>query len=162
LNKVGAWLGSQSAVHAMTDVTGFGLAGHALEMARGAKVRLVIDTTAVPVLEEAWGLAVEGVVPSGAYRNMHSYGEAVNFKDEWDIDRQLVFTDPQTNGGLLIAVAPEQARFICEQLAERGCSEVAIIGEVTAKRRTEASLVFTQSRAAAIAKTQVVLSACAD
>ncbi len=142
LNKVGSWVGKQYGVHAMTDITGFGIAGHALEMADAARVRIVIDTPAVPVMEEAWSLVVEGVVPTGAYRNMHSYGDSLYFDDDWDIDHQLVFADPQTNGGLLIAVAPEQAENILQGLREHGCEQAAVVGEVTARAGTEAPVVF--------------------
>ncbi|MBI3547072.1 MAG: selenide, water dikinase SelD [Gammaproteobacteria bacterium] len=142
LNKPGSWLGKQAEVHALTDVTGFGLAGHLMEMAKGARVRMEIDTTVVPVMEEAWALVEEGVVPSGAYRNMHSYGDSLLFEDEWNIDHQLVFTDPQTNGGLLMAVTPEKAEMYLEKLREFGFAETAVIGQVTAQRGTDAPVVF--------------------
>jgi selenide,water dikinase len=142
INLAGAWLGQQRAVHAMTDITGFGLAGHLLEMAKGARVAMRIDTAKVPVMDEAWGLASNGVVPSGAYRNMQSYGDQVNFGDEWDMDAQLVFTDPQTNGGLLVSVAAAQADEVIAGLRERGCQQVTVIGEVTAPRGTDAPVTF--------------------
>jgi len=142
LNKVGSWLGKQRGVHAMTDITGFGLAGHLLEMAKGARVRMRIQASAVPVMEEAWSLVVEGVVPTAAYRNMNGYADSLSFDDEWNIDHQLVFTDPQTNGGLLISVAADQADKILAGLRERGCHKVAVIGEVTAYTGTDAPVIF--------------------
>jgi selenide,water dikinase len=142
LNKVGSWLGKQRGVHAMTDITGFGLAGHLLEMAKGARVRMRIQASAVPVMEEAWSLVVEGVVPTAAYRNMNGYADSLSFDDEWDIDHQLVFTDPQTNGGMLISVAADQADTILAGLRERGCQKVAVIGEVTAYTGTDAPVIF--------------------
>lgn len=151
LNKPGSWLGKQPEVHALTDVTGFGLAGHLFEMAKGGRVRMEIDTTAVPVIEEAWPLVEEGVVPSGAYRNMHSYGDSLLFEDEWNIDHQLVFTDPQTNGGLLAAVAPEKAGMFINTLKEYGFEETAVIGRVTALQGTEAPVVFKRLHQAALA-----------
>ncbi len=144
LNTPGIWLGAELGVHALTDVTGFGLAGHLLEMAKGANVRMEINMSAVPVIEEAWALAAEGLVPSGAYRNMQSYGDALSFADEWDIDRQLVFTDPQTNGGLLIAVDPERADAYVAKLRASGFAETAVIGRVAANRGTEAPVVFSE------------------
>ena len=138
LNKPGSWLGSQDGVHAMTDVTGFGLAGHLLEMAQGAHVHIEIDTAKVPVMKDAWMHVVEGVVPSGAYRNMHSYGESIRFGEQWDIDQQLIFTDPQTNGGLLVTVSPELAEGYVEELRKLGYSDVCIIGQV--KPQDEANI----------------------
>lgn len=131
LNKPGAWLGKQDSVHAMTDITGFGLAGHLLEMAKGANVTMVIDTDQVPVIEEAWDFVVEGVVPSGAYRNMESFTENIRFADKWDIDRQLVFSDPQTNGGLLVSMDEADAGRIMDEMKKQGYSDVRVIGEVT-------------------------------
>ncbi len=142
INSAGAWLGQQKAVHAMTDVTGFGLAGHLLEMAKGARVAMRIDASAVPVMNEAWSLSTAGVVPSGAYRNMHSYGDQVGFSERWDMDAQLVFLDPQTNGGLLISAAASHAAELITRLKELGCKEVAVIGEVTAQRGTDAPVFF--------------------
>lgn len=130
LNKPGAWLGKQSGVHGMTDITGFGLAGHLLEMAKGARVCFEIDTSSVPVIEEAWKHVADGVVPGGAYRNMHGYGEDLGFSDQWDMDRQLVFSDPQTNGGLLVTVDPNYAEEYVSALQGMGYPEVAIIGLV--------------------------------
>jgi len=151
LNKPGSWLGKQPEVHALTDVTGFGLGGHLFEMAKGGLVCMEIDTTSVPVIEEAWSLVEEGVVPSGAYRNMHSYGDSLRFDDEWNIDHQLVFTDPQTNGGLLMSVAPEKAALFLNTLKEFGFEETAVIGHVRALKGTEAPVVFKRFHQAELA-----------
>jgi selenide,water dikinase len=132
LNKPGAWLGERGDVHAITDITGFGLAGHALEMARGAGLSISIDVDKVPVMEEAWNLASEGIVPGGAYRNMSAYGSAIDFSSGLDNDHQLVFTDPQTSGGLLVSVAPEAVDEIVAQLHAQGFTDVAAIGRVEA------------------------------
>jgi selenide, water dikinase len=142
LNKPGSWLGKHPEVHALTDVTGFGLAGHLFEMSKGGRVRMEIDATVVPVMEEAWPLVEEGMVPSGAYRNMHSYGDSLLFDDDWNIDHQLVFTDPQTNGGLLMSVAPEKAGMFVDRLREFGFAETTIIGQVTTLGGTDAPIVF--------------------
>lgn len=128
LNKPGAWLGTQPAVHAITDITGFGLGGHALEMARGGAVHIDIDTSKVPVMAEVWDLASEGLVPGGAYRNLSAYGDALKFVGGLDQDHQLIFTDPQTSGGLLVAVAPEAVDEIVRNLSGSGFGEIAVIG----------------------------------
>lgn len=142
LNKVGAWLGTQAAVHALTDVTGFGLAGHALEMARGAGVSMVIDAMKVPVMEEAWDLASEGIVPGGAYRNLAAFGSALQFQGGLSHDHQLIFTDPQTSGGLMMAVAPEAADEVIAELKRQNCLVAEKIGYVI--ERGNASTVTVQ------------------
>ncbi len=137
MNKQGSWLGEIDDVHAMTDVTGFGLAGHLVEMARGARVTMEIAADVVPVLPSALPLAEEGVFPGGAYRNMESYSAVLSFGEDWDLDHQLLFTDPQTNGGLLIAVDPGATRDVLKRLADQGCPSATVIGRVAAKRTTE-------------------------
>ena len=132
LNKPGTWLGTQTSVHALTDVTGFGLGGHALEMARGAKVSMILESKKVPVMEEAWALAAEGIVPGSAYRNLAAFGDALQFKGNISTDHQLIFTDPQTSGGLLMAVAPEAADDIIAKLKELNCMVAEKIGRVVA------------------------------
>lgn len=132
LNKPGAWLGTQTAVHALTDVTGRGLAGSALELARGAGASIVIDVAKVPVMEEAWELAAAGVVPGMANRNLAACGSAVEFQCDLSADHQLIFSDPQTSGGLLIAVAPDAVEGVLAHLTESHCLAADIIGQVVA------------------------------
>lgn len=144
LNSPGSWLGEQEGVHGLTDVTGFGLAGHLLEMAKGAGVRIEIDTNSVPVIEDAWSLAREGVIPGAAYRNMHSYGESLEFADKWNIDDQLVFTDPQTNGGLLVSVDARTAASCVAKLTELGFMETSIIGRVVERNEAKTAVTFSQ------------------
>jgi selenide,water dikinase len=147
LNKPGAWLGGQEGVHALTDITGFGLAGHALEMARGAGVSIQIDVAKVPVMEEAWDLATEGIVPGGAYRNLSAYGPAIMFDCDLSTDHQLIFTDPQTSGGLLMAVAPEAADAVIAHLRQSNCLAAEIVGRVVAAEGAP-SVTFHSSRPA--------------
>ncbi|MDA9981609.1 selenide, water dikinase SelD [Gammaproteobacteria bacterium] len=132
INKQGAWLGELGEVHAMTDVTGFGLVGHLTEMAIGAQANIKIDAENVPISPSAIPLAQEGIFPSGAYRNMQGYEGSLVFGDDWDIDRQLIFADPQTNGGLLIAVEPNACEDIIGSLREQGCDVAARIGKFEA------------------------------
>jgi len=128
VNKEGARLGQLDEVHAMTDVTGFGLVGHLVEMAIGARSNIRIEANCVPVSPSAISLSQEGVFPSGAYRNMQSYEEHLVFGDDWDIDRQLIFADPQTNGGLLIAAESGACDDIIEYLQQQGCLAAVRIG----------------------------------
>lgn len=135
LNSAGTWLGSQASVHALTDITGFGLAGHLVEMAEAAELSFSIDTGAVRILPSAFPLSREGYFPGAAYRNMQAYHERIEFQGEVDLDRQLIYTDPQTNGGLLVAVAPEAASSVLGRLQDLGCPLAVVIGEVTPRAK---------------------------
>ncbi len=104
LNRIGTSLGALPAVHALTDVTGFGLLGHLREMCEGSGVRAEIDYAAVPKLPHVEDYLALGCSPGGARRNFDSYGHRVG--PMTDVQRQLL-CDPQTSGGLLVAVAPE-------------------------------------------------------
>jgi selenide,water dikinase len=103
LNSVGAKLSVLKVVHAMTDVTGFGLFGHLLEMCRASGVSAVIDFAAVPQISDLATYLADGMAPGGTRRNWASYGEATDCPDE---TRRAILSDPQTSGGLLIAVDP--------------------------------------------------------
>jgi selenide,water dikinase len=131
LNIVGAELARRADVHAMTDVTGFGLLGHALEMARGAglTVRLRIDDA--PLLDQAETLARAGFVTGASHRNWESYGEAVCLPTGFEDWRRLLLTDPQTSGGLLVACDAQAAPAILARIRE-GDPRAAIVGSVEA------------------------------
>ena len=128
LNAVGADLGRDQAVHAMTDVTGFGLVGHALEMARGAGLTIGLHVADAPVLAVAEALARAGFVTGASHRNWASYGEAVVLPPEFEDWRRLLMTDPQTSGGLLVACEAQAAPAILERIRE-GDPCAAIIGK---------------------------------
>ena len=96
-------------VHAITDVTGFGLLGHALEMARGSKLASTINAADVPLLTQAASLAQEGFVTGASHRNWSSYGAYVRLPKDCPDWRRHLLTDPQTSGGLLVSCAPERA-----------------------------------------------------
>jgi len=114
---------------ACTDVTGFGFAGHALEMARGAKKRFVVSASSLPVMEGAIGYAEMGMLPAGAYRNRDFCGESVEiFPSVSRSLGDLVF-DPQTSGGLLIALPAHEAGPCLAAMEALGV-EAAVVGEV--------------------------------
>lgn len=119
-------------IHACTDVTGFGLAGHALEMARGSGRSLAIHTGSVPVLESAKRYASMGLVPQGAYRN-REFAEKYVAMDGIELAIQDILFDPQTSGGLLLAVSPEDGDAARKALAGRNLP-CDMIGEVTDKK----------------------------
>lgn len=128
LNKAGPDLARLAGVHAMTDVTGFGLGGHALEMARGSGCDLVLDWAAVPLLSGVADLASAGCITGASGRNWASYGDDVQLDEAiTDIDR-AVLTDPQTSGGLLVAVARQDVENALAIFADHGFADAAVIG----------------------------------
>jgi selenide,water dikinase len=112
----------------MTDVTGFGLLGHGLEMARGSGLRLVLEANAIPLLGRAAELARGGFVTGASQRNWASYGSDVELPSTLpDWQRQLL-TDPQTSGGLLISVADGRAEMVLAAIRDAGYAAARIIG----------------------------------
>ena len=132
LNRVGAALAEDPAVHGITDVTGFGLLGHALEMARGSGLRLTIGMEAVPFLAHAASLATQGFVTGASHRNWDSYGASVTLPPGLPDARRMLLTDPQTSGGLLIACAPEAADDLVERIMAAGYPLARRIGTAAA------------------------------
>jgi selenide,water dikinase len=130
LNAVGAELGGLSGVHAVTDVTGFGLLGHALELARGAGLTAEI-TAEPPLLAGVEDLARAGIRTGASGRNWTSYGEAVRLPNDLADWRRDLLTDPQTSGGLLIAVEAGEAEAVLDLVRARGFNAAAAVGRLT-------------------------------
>ncbi len=131
LNKPGAELAGLPGVHALTDVTGFGLAGHGLELARGAGCSVTIDWARVPLLEGVRALAAQGMVTGASGRNWASYGGDVDLPAGFaDTDRALL-TDPQTSGGLLVSCAPDAAEAVLGVFRRGGFHGAAVVGSVS-------------------------------
>jgi selenide,water dikinase len=107
LNKPGVALAQLEGVHALTDVTGFGLAGHLLELARGAKLEAKLEWDAIPVVQEAVTLVQADIFTGASTRNWVGYGHEVKLGSHLGLWQQNLLTDPQTSGGLLISCAPE-------------------------------------------------------
>jgi selenide,water dikinase len=127
LNRAaGEILAASGAVSALTDVTGFGLLGHAWEMAEGSNVVLRIDASRVPVQEGVLDLAGRDVVPGGTKANLDWVRPHVRFGADVDRPLQLILADAQTNGGLLAALAPDRADAVLRLLADRGVVGVEI------------------------------------
>jgi len=116
----------------MTDVTGFGLLGHGLEMARGAGLTLRLRLRDVPTLSEAESLLQAGFFTGASARNWASYGAEVVLPDRFDDWRRRLLTDPQTSGGLLVSCDGAAALEICARIREGGDSRAAIVGSVEA------------------------------
>jgi len=132
LNQIGAELGKDSAVHAMTDVTGFGVLGHALGMARGSGLRFMLRTETIPLLPRAIELAQQGFITGASGRNWESYGAAVTLASDCPLWRRQILTDPQTSGGLLVACAPDRADGLLSTIRNTGYPSASIIGEMRA------------------------------
>ena len=131
LNRVGNALAQDDAVHAVTDVTGFGLLGHALEMARGSGKTLNIDFKRVPLLNESISLVESGFATGASGRNWASYGDGVALPSDMPVWQRTLLTDPQTSGGLLVACASARAENICASIKAAGNPLARIIGSVT-------------------------------
>ncbi len=130
LNRVGARLARLPEVHAITDVTGFGFAGHLLEMCRASELSAHVSLAAVPMIERAVDFAREGIVTGASGRNWASYGQSVGFAGAVEPWQQNLLTDPQTSGGLLIACGAEAVEEVRRQVAETQDTEVWVVGEL--------------------------------
>ena len=132
LNTPGIALAALPDVHAMTDVTGFGLAGHALELARGAGVSVRLRFDDLPWLPGVQALASAGVVTGASGRNWAAYGEGVQLAAGIDGPSRDLLTDPQTSGGLLVSCAPQALGEVLDVFHREGFAEACVIGEVRA------------------------------
>ena len=128
LNKVGAELAMNADVHAITDVTGFGLLGHSLEMARNSKLTLVLRARDLPLMSQAAALAQQGFVTGASLRNWASYGKDVKLPASMPEWQRHLLTDPQTSGGLLFSCAAERADAIVRSVVAAGYAQARIIG----------------------------------
>ena len=133
LNDVGLALSAIEEVTALTDVTGFGLMGHLLEVCEGSNVSAILQYHKIPVFDEIHGYLDQKCVPGGTLRNWDSYGHKVYFHSEKNkVLQKNILADPQTSGGLLIAVAKDSIQEVIEQLKQNGLADRTLpIGEIT-------------------------------
>ena len=130
LNTPGEALADMPGVHALTDVTGFGLAGHLLEICRGSRLSAQVDFSAVPVIPEALDWAKQGVATGASDRNWKGYGHEVQISgEEW---KRKLLSDPQTSGGLLVACAGDSVQQVLSEFEKRGFAEARVIGSLGA------------------------------
>jgi selenide, water dikinase len=132
LNTPGPALAALPGVHALTDVTGFGLAGHALEMARGSACTVALDWRQVPLLAGVRELASQGMVTGASGRNWAGYGQQVRLPQGFGAADQALLSDPQTSGGLLVACRPDTVDAVLDTFRQHGFEQAAVIGEVQA------------------------------
>ncbi len=132
LNTPGIALSSMDTVHAMTDVTGFGLAGHLLEICRGSSLAAQVNFDTVPLIPLAAEIAQAGVATGASARNWDGYGSSMVLPEGFEKWKQNLLSDPQTSGGLLIACAPEVAQQVLELLRSQDFGDAAVIGSLAA------------------------------
>ncbi|MBE0501523.1 MAG: selenide, water dikinase SelD [Desulfuromonadales bacterium] len=131
LNRVASETMQTIGVHACTDITGFGLLGHALELARASRVGIVLQGEQLPVYPQVFEMAAIGLIPEGGYNNRSHYLSGVFNRDDLKATVLDILTDPQTSGGLLISVAADKEEALTQALGTGGCRAWSI-GRVTA------------------------------
>ena len=130
LNDKASGLMQEIGVHACTDITGFGLLGHTVQLAQNSRVGISLDVASIPFLPQASELAQRGLCPGGLGRNREFYSGAVEIAEEVPGHAQDILFDPQTSGGLLICLAPGKAKLLLNRLQQAGIEDAAIVGEV--------------------------------
>ena len=130
LNTPGRRLAHLDGVHALTDITGFGLLGHLLEVCRGAKLSAFLDMKAIPMLAGVEALATAGYITGASARNWMAYGTDVALDAAIGIMQRALLTDPQTSGGLLVACQPEAIDEVLEVFRAEGFAAAAVIGHL--------------------------------
>lgn len=135
LNRYAAELMARFSVNACTDVTGFGLAGHLMEMAKGAKKQITLYSQKVPLLENVFAFAQMGLVPAGAHKNRAFFKDLTRISPALPLALVDLMFDPQTSGGLLISLKTEDAPFCVAQMEKIGIN-ARVIGEVTKENST--------------------------
>ncbi|PRC91082.1 selenide, water dikinase SelD [Solimicrobium silvestre] len=139
LNKPGAALSNMDGVGAVTDVTGFGLLGHLLEVARAAKLTANLSMQSIPLLDNVMTLAEQGCITGASGRNWAAYGHEVSLLDGVSQIHQHLLSDPQTSGGLLVSVRPEAVASVLALFHAQGFPHACVIGELVEKPVTSAA-----------------------
>ncbi len=134
LNRPGQALSQKSGVNAMTDVTGFGLAGHTLELAKGADLSIKLYWDKLPLLSNAMELAKDGMITGASGRNWESYGNHIAVPEQFTTAQRALITDPQTSGGLLVSCAPHLVQEVLDIFLNQEFFEARVIGEVIEKQ----------------------------
>jgi selenide,water dikinase len=132
LNRTASELMIEAGCHACTDITGFGFLGHASGMVEDSPLGMEVNVSAIPTLPEAKTFAEMGLVPAGTYRNREFRSGMIETAGDISDDTMNILFDPQTSGGLLIAVPAEEADALLQKLHQRGVADAAIVGAITA------------------------------
>jgi selenide,water dikinase len=131
LNKSGAEVMKRSNIRGATDITGFGLAGHALKMAKASGVSIRINMRDVPLIGNSYSLIDDGCIPGVSFRNLDYAEKDIDFASDLDYNLKMIAFDAQTSGGLLMSVASKRVEAVLKDLRSAGLTSAAIIGEVT-------------------------------
>ena len=134
LNSAGPDLAKLAGVHALTDVTGFGLAGHTLELARGSNCTAHIDWGQVPLLSNVQALADDGIITGASDRNWLSYGDDVGIPENFTPAQRALLTDPQTSGGLLVSCSPDSVKEVLEIFNQHQFLGARVIGQMSKRQ----------------------------
>ncbi len=145
LNKAAGEAAVKVGVNACTDITGFGLLGHAQEMAKASGVKFVIQASEVPVLQSTWQYVAERIVPGGTHANLRYLASVVKFADEISSDMQLVLADAITSGGLLLSVSADHVDELVTELSDRGTPAASVIGRVEAGNTENAGTITVEA-----------------
>jgi selenide,water dikinase len=140
LNTPGPDLAALEGVHALTDVTGFGLAGHALEIARGARCTVEINWDQVPLIDGVRDLAAQGMVTGASGRNWGAYGHEVALPQEFSATNRALLSDPQTSGGLMVSCTPQSVDAVMEIFKRHGFDAARKIGHIAPAERAKESV----------------------
>jgi selenide,water dikinase len=142
INTPGEWLGEEyTGVHAITDVTGFGLLGHMHEICKESKVSANINFDNIPILDNSISLIKEGIWPSSALHNLNDVENIVNFSPDITSEDKILLCDPQTNGGLLFTCTHSIVNEVIERLKHNGFDSTSIIGEICAQDKKNTILI---------------------
>jgi selenide,water dikinase len=134
LNKSAADVMKLFNISAATDITGFGLAGHALKMARASGVSMNIDMGKVPLIGNTWNLVDDGCIPGASFSNLEYAENEISFSSDLNYNLKMIAFDAQTSGGLLISVPDGEKEMLVSELKKSGLVHTSIIGEVTSRR----------------------------
>jgi selenide,water dikinase len=134
LNTPGTALSQLPQVHAITDVTGFGLAGHLLEVCRGSGLTAQVDFASVPCIPEALQMAQSGTATGASPRNWSGYGHEVVLPAGFADWQRNLLTDPQTSGGLLVSCAPDAVEAVMAVFKQHGFDDAAVVGNLAQKK----------------------------
>jgi selenide,water dikinase len=133
LNDRASELMQEVGVHACTDITGFGLIGHAVQLAQNSQICININADTIPFFPEASEFARQGLCPAGLHRNREFYSPCTEITGKIPVNMQDILFDPQTSGGLFISLEPEKAGLLLDRLKQAGVEDATIIGEVVGK-----------------------------
>ena len=131
LNKSGAEIMKKYNTRGATDITGYGLAGHALKMAKASNVSITINMKKVPLIGNVYNLVDDGCIPGASFRNLEFVEEHLSLAPDFDYNLKMIAFDAQTSGGLLMSVSPYLAESVLKDLRKTGLTSSSIIGEVT-------------------------------